>query len=364
MKINGFLSQWIFEHNQYLTETKTDEATRPTGSAVVHHDPVIDPETGKPPKRTFYVEESYVLPWMYPYLTPNGLIMKINNQPTPLTPEIIKNDTDFWAWNCERLLSDEKFIRDIVARKTFSKLRSALAGLYVARGKSKEAEAAFRQAVALYDLSPEANFRLADLISRRGRFDEAIALFNVFLEKDPNNEKAKAFQDRLKQIKDVTGKQQLLEQQLRSGNIEFVDAMQLISIYLQTKKATQADNLAKQMLASNTLTPEMLMQLAQQMARGNRIPVVEQVLKKYTTVRPKDPSGWINLAALQLVLKKQGEMWVSIDKALSTGGESARTTIKKDARFNAIRNTKEYQKRFPPLNTGLGSRPGQGIPSF
>ena len=27
--------------------------------------------------RTFYVEESYVLPWMYPYLTPHGLIMNV-----------------------------------------------------------------------------------------------------------------------------------------------------------------------------------------------------------------------------------------------------------------------------------------------
>ena len=72
-----------------------------------------------------------------------------------------------------------------MARKSFSKLRSALAGLYAARGKPKESEAAFRQAVALYDLEPEANFRLADLISKQGRFDEAIQLFDEFLEQGP-----------------------------------------------------------------------------------------------------------------------------------------------------------------------------------
>ncbi|MEA2069393.1 MAG: tetratricopeptide repeat protein, partial [Verrucomicrobiota bacterium] len=188
MKINGFLSKMIFDHNQYLTETKTNERTRPVGAAVVYTDPPIDSKTGLPPARTFYVEESYVLPWMYPYLTPHGLIMKINNKPTPLSAEMVKNDTDFWKWYVARLLGDQKFIRDIVARKSFSKLRSALAGLYAARGKPREAEAAFRQAVALYDLSPEANFRLADLISKQGRFDEAIKLFDVFLEKDPNNE--------------------------------------------------------------------------------------------------------------------------------------------------------------------------------
>ncbi len=364
MKINGFLSQWIFEHNQYITEIKTDEATRPTGSVVVHNDPVIDPKTGKPPLRTFYVEESYVLPWMYPYLTPNGLIMKINNKPTPLTTELIKNDTEFWNWNCERLLSDEKFIRDIVARKTFSKLRSALAGLYTARGRAKEAEAAFRQAIALYDLSPEANFRLADLISRQGRFDEASALFDALIEKDPNNEKARKFQDRILQMKTISGQRQLLEQQLKSGNIEFADAMQLISIYLQTQQASRADALAQQMIASNTLQPEMLMQLAQHMARGNRLLVVERVLKKYTVVQPKDPKGWVNLAALQLALKKQGEMWVSIDKAIAVGGEPTRNLIRKDTRFSSIRKTKEFQKRFPQPRSGLDALPKMGSPTF
>jgi tetratricopeptide (TPR) repeat protein len=357
MKINGFLSQWIFEHNQYRTETKTDEATRPTGSVVVHNDPAIDPQTGKPPLRTFYVEESYVLPWMYPYLTPNGLIMKINNKPTALTPEVVKNDTDFWNWNCDRLLGDEKFIRDIVARKTFSKLRSALAGLYAMKGKPKEAEAAFRQSVALYDLSPEANFRLANLIARQGRFDEAIALFDDLLAKDPNNEKARNFQNNLRKMKTLGGQRQLLEQKLKSGNIEFADAMQLVSIYFQSGQASHADALAKQMLNSNTMQPQMILNLAQHMAKGRRYAVVEQALKKYTTVQPKDPKGWLNLAALQLVLKKQGEMWVSIDQAIKVGGEPTRNIIRKDTRFNAIRNTKEFQERFPPMQ-GLSPLPG------
>ncbi len=362
MKINGFLSKWIFDHNQYITETKTDEATRPTGSAVVYEDPVVDPETGLPPLRTFYVEESYVLPWMYPYLTPNGLIMKINNKPTPLTDEVVKNDTDFWNWYCDRLLSDEKFIRDIVARKSFSKLRSSLAGLYAARGKPKEAEAAFHQAVLLYDLSPEANFRLGDLIARQGRFDEAITLFDVLLEKDPNNEKARQFQKRLEQLKNVGAQRQQLEQKLKSGNIEFTNAMQLISIYLQTGQIPQADALAKQMLASKTMQPQMILQLAQYMAKGQRYTVVEQALKKYTTVQPKDPKGWINLAALQLVLKKQGEMWASIDKAIEIGGEPARSIIRKDKRFDSIRRTREFQQRIPPMqgsgNMGLAPLPG------
>jgi hypothetical protein len=47
---------------------------------------------------------------------------------------MIKNDREFWDWYVARLVSDSKFERDIVARKTFSKLRTSIAGLYAARG--------------------------------------------------------------------------------------------------------------------------------------------------------------------------------------------------------------------------------------
>ncbi len=361
MQINGFLSRMIFDHNQYLTETKTDEKTRPVGAAMVYTDPPIDPKTGLPPLRTFYVEESYVLPWMYPYLTPHGLIMKINNTPTPLTPEMVKNDTDFWNWYCDRLLNDEKFIRDIVARKSFSKLRSALAGLYAARGKPKEAEDAFRQSVALYDLSPEANFRLADLISRQGRYDEAIELFNVFLEKDPNNEKADEFRTRLTQMKDMTIRSKELEAKLQSGKIEFKETMELIAIQFNLGNSRGAEALARQMINSNSLDPNMLMSIAQFMAEKRQFATVELALKKYTEINAKDPGGWINLAGLQLVLNKRGEMLVSLQKAIDVGGEPIRNRIRQDKRFDPVRNTREFQQLVPPQanpNMGLAPLPG------
>jgi len=363
MQINGFLSKMIFDHNQYLTEKETDEKTRPVGAAVVYNDPPIDAKTGLPPLRTFYVEESYVLPWMYPYLTPHGLIMKINNKPTPLTAEMIKNDTDFWNWYCDRLLNDEKFIRDIVARKSFSKLRSALAGLYAARGKIKESEAAFRQAVSLYDLSPEANFRLADLISKQGRFDEAIELFDVFLGKDPQNEKAAEFQKRLVQMKKMTQRRLELENNLKSGKFDFNETMELMNIQFSTGQSRNAEALARQMIANAQLKPEMLMSLAQFMAQKKKYPIVELALKKYTQIQPKDPGGWINLAGLQLALNKRGETFVSLKKAIDVGGEPVRNRIRQDNRFDKIKNTKEYQQLVPPLKNGgnLGLAPLPGL---
>ena len=37
-------------------------------------------------RHSFYVEESYAIPWMYPYLSPHGLIMKLNADKTPYDP--------------------------------------------------------------------------------------------------------------------------------------------------------------------------------------------------------------------------------------------------------------------------------------
>ena len=80
-------------------------------------------------RHSFYVEESYVIPWMYPYLSPHGLIMKINANPTPYDAKTAAKDADFWDWYVRRLLDDPMYRRDFAGQKSFSKLRAAIAGL-------------------------------------------------------------------------------------------------------------------------------------------------------------------------------------------------------------------------------------------
>ena len=166
MMINGILAQMIFEKNKH--------------------------------EHAFYVEESYVIPWMYPYLAPHGLIMKLQSEPLPeLPPESVQNDRDFWDGYTARLLADPRFLRDVVARRSFSKLRSGIAGLYAYRKMFDEAEYAFRQAVALYPDSPEANFRLADLLLQRGRGAEAEAVIARLARADPGNMRIREFHEQI-----------------------------------------------------------------------------------------------------------------------------------------------------------------------
>jgi tetratricopeptide (TPR) repeat protein len=198
MAINGLLTKVIFDHN---------------------------------PKNEFFVEESFPLDWMYPHLTPFGIIMKINRQELPeLTDEIVKRDHDFWKEYSKRLTGDivdydtpvrqiadwvektylrhdyngftgdRRFVRDDQGQKAFSKLRSSIAGVYAWRISDpknrnpvaiqrmiKEADFAFRQAFAFCPYSPEAVFRYVNLLLSMNRLNDAAIIAETCLKLDPYN---------------------------------------------------------------------------------------------------------------------------------------------------------------------------------
>jgi Flp pilus assembly protein TadD len=221
----------------------------------------------KNPEHEFYVEESFPLPWMYPYQTPFGIIMKINREPVKeFTEEIIKKDHEFWTKYSERLTGnwvsydtsikeicefadrvyrrrnfdgftgDRKFVRDENGQKAFSKLRSAIAGLYVWRINHcaqqmreidalpleekrkkqeeinrivaeqqrviKEADFAYKQAFAFCPYSPEAVFKYTSLLTSLNRLDDAFRLVETGLKFDPENP---AFQQLRDQLSAMTG---------------------------------------------------------------------------------------------------------------------------------------------------------------
>jgi hypothetical protein len=177
----------------------------------------------------FYVEESQPLEWMYPYLSPHGLIFKLNREPLPaLTTEMLDADHAFWAKQCGAVLGDwlkpetsvsyvcafaEKvygrknwfyftgdtgFVTNDFATQAYSKLRSASGGLYQWRlarradGRNRarlraETDYAFRQAFALCPSNPEVVGRYVNFLLDENRYDDAILITRTAWKLDPKN---------------------------------------------------------------------------------------------------------------------------------------------------------------------------------
>jgi beta-lactamase regulating signal transducer with metallopeptidase domain len=169
----------------------------------------------KNPDREFYIETSFPLDWMYPYLEPHGLIFKINRQPlAELSEEIVQRDHDYWTKTVQPMIGDwlhddtsvqeiadfaqkvfgqhdfsgftgdPQFVQNDYSCKMFSKERANIADLYVWRmnhptvagEKERMAEAAdfaYRQALALCPYSTEAANGYESFLKSRNRDADA-----------------------------------------------------------------------------------------------------------------------------------------------------------------------------------------------
>lgn len=194
----------------------------------------------KNPDREFYIEESYPLDWMYPYLEPHGIIFKLNRQPlTTLTDEVVQADHDVWTKYASEMIgkwlqddtsinkvsefsekvflnhkygsygADPRYIENAYAHKMFSKERSSIAQLYAWRAQhasdgvekqrmSDAADFAFRQAWALCPYSPEAVYRYVTFLMEDKRRDDALLIAETAAKfKVPNTQ----FQGLINQLK-------------------------------------------------------------------------------------------------------------------------------------------------------------------
>jgi len=357
MEINGILAKDIFDYNNY--------------------------------KHEFYVEESYVIRWMYPYLMPHGLIMKIqHDRMAKLTPTMVNNDIDFWDWYTRRLTSDEKFTRDVVARKSFSKLRSAIAGLYANRRLIKEAEIAFLEARKLYELSPEANFRLAEVYMRSSQFDKAMDVITEFGEMDPANTKVAAFTNRISSIEKINKSIRELELKSKDGKFTTDQALRLADLYRQVGQIGRHNNLLSSILNNKNLPAPILFQVAQKYEQTKNYKAMDKALtlclkkmpenapannfltiaRMYSKSRngvgmrdsltaylkraPNDWRAWMDLASIQMQLKDPTNASASLGAAIRYGGTEAQQTIQKNPTLNNLLKSRSSRTKNL-MNMGL-----------
>ncbi|HVK59097.1 MAG TPA: DUF2723 domain-containing protein, partial [Candidatus Kapabacteria bacterium] len=376
----------------------------------------------KNPTNAFYVEESFPLEWMFPHLTPYGIIMKINREKVPeFTEDIIRKDHEFWSKYSERLIGNwidyntttkeicdfaervyvrrdytgfkgsREFVRDDNAQKAFSKLRSAIGGVYFWRVQNiknpvenqrtlKEAEFAFKQSFAYCPYSPEAVFKYVSLLVNLGRPQEADLVVRTCLRFDPENPGMLALEDNIKQILaagpqstavptvPLTGQTaqaqpaqnaQLtaVENQYKNDPTNLNVAFQLASMYFQLQRTNDGYRVLEDLINRSNTTPQAVLSVARAYSDLGDVRRLESAFVRATQVLPDSPETWYDLSRVQIAMYKTNLGLASFRTAVELSNarlekESNSFDIARDARtnqnFNVMRSNADFQKLVAP----------------
>ncbi len=351
------------------------------------------------PNHEFYVEESFPLDWMYPHLTPYGIILKIERNPVAqLDDEQIRRDHEFWSQYSQRFIgnwitydtpvkevcdfalktyklrdlagspADPRFVRDDNAQKAFSKLRNAIGkSVYAWRAQNstdpayqakmlKEAEFALKQAFAYCPYSPETVFNFASILAGIGHYADAYQVVLTCSEFDHDNGGIQDLLHQLEPYKSAAVTSPALLNAAGSGAKAQIFAMatNLESTFATASSLFQAgrSNEGVELLEAQLTRPGTdartvlsLVQAFQQLGRADKM---EQALEYYTRLAPTSPEAWYNLAAIQAIQSKPSSAVSALvqafalnDARLATnpGSPNIRTQVPTDPRFDAIRTS-------------------------
>jgi tetratricopeptide (TPR) repeat protein len=348
MMINGLLCRVIFDHN---------------------------------PTNEFFVEESFPLPWMYPYETPFGIIMKINRDPLPeLSQDDFDRDHKFWSDYSTRLCGnwitykttvqqiadfvqrtyirnnytgftgDPRFVRDEDAQKAFSKLRSSQAGMYAWRcalpddspyhQKTPESQAAlvnetdfaFKQAFAFCPYSPEAVFRYVQFLMQYNRLDDALVVARTCQRLDPYNDSVAALIKQLEDFQSSSGQREQIQNQLNvmqtiaGTNItDYTNTFGLAELYMSVQQPGRAAGLLRQLVSSPNVNEEGLRSSAAFFANTRDFTGLEMALKKLAVLEPRMPETWYDLARLEVILGKKDEAIKDLQTSIDLSDQRLKT---------------------------------------
>jgi tetratricopeptide (TPR) repeat protein len=360
----------------------------------------------KNPDHEFYVEESFPLDWMYPHLSPFGIIMKINRQPLEeVTEEMVSRDHEFWSQYSERLIGnwitydtpisnlcafaeatylrrdltgfkgDPKFVRDDDAQKAFSKLRSSIGGIYawrVSNAKTpveqqrmlREAEFAFRQSFAFCPYSPEAVYRYVNLLAGVGRFQDALLIATTCEKLDPYNTQVASLVRQLEDLSRGRTTVDLLRQQIaqlevsyQANPANFSNALLLASAYGTLQQTSRAVEILDKIVGDTNADVNVLLNAANFYVQLNQAAGLEVVLRRVIQAVPANPEAWYDLSAVQASLGKNTEAIGALRRCLELNTQRLATNpaakdlhalAATDARFTALRTDPEFQKLFAP----------------
>lgn len=363
----------------------------------------------KNPDHEFFIEESFPLEWMYPHLTPFGVIMKINRKPVPeITEEMVRTDHEFWSQYSDRLIGnwitydtsvkeicdfvhkvylrhdysgfkgDRKFVRDDQAQKAFSKLRSSIAAsVYAWRINNsktpaeqqrmiKEADFAFRQAFAYCPYSPEALFHYVQLLVNIQRTSDALLIAETAAALDPFNGQISGLVDNLRKIASTqggvsavnsAGPLSQLEKKYATNPGDFQAGFDLAATLATMNQTNRAAEILTQVLKHPKADANVAKVVAQAFAQMNHYPGLELTLEHLVALTPDLPESWYDLAALKTVLNQPDKGLANLSRAVELSDKrfakdpkspNLRSIALSDIRFTSLRSNGDFPKIVTP----------------
>ena len=275
-------------------------------------------------RHSFYVEESYAIPWMYPYLSPHGLIMKLNADKTPYDPKTAAKDRDFWDWYTRRLVDDPMFRRDFAARKSFSKLRAAIAGLYRSQGRRAEAAQAFREAHVIYPSSPEATFRyVSEILIPQDRLSVVSELMDYTDLLDPNGGRTARVRSYVTTRRTIDG----LEAKRRSGPLSLDEEWTLAECYASLGYLQEAAKRMSALLPGVADQKRLTGAVAVFVGAQDYANAENAILALFRAVKRPPPEMLAELVVVQHRLGKRGAAYASLEKAVRVNPKMSRDRV-------------------------------------
>ncbi len=350
MKINEFITRMIFDKNKW--------------------------------RHAFYVEESFPIPWMNDFMVPHGLIMRVDERPHDKLPTArVNEDMDFWDWYARRLSSDRRFVRDVSARKAFSKLRTTMGGIYAHHEMYDLAETAYREALLLYPASPEGTFRLLrDVYWKSNRLADAKPTLLRFAQIDPLNDRIQKILKSMDQIFTFTDRKELIHDQITSGNFSPDQIIKVADQYHERENpqgvailidgllgrsnlnSTELYRIGKKCksyglharmetaftryiaMAGENLSDVVLLEMAQIYREAGNITRRIEVLNQFLTKHPAHTPARIDLAVALFITKRYDQGVSSLQEAIRLGGDKARRAIQSDPRLAPVLQHDQYRK--------------------
>lgn len=295
----------------------------------------------------FFVEESFPMPWSYPYAIPHGLCYEINHDPlTTLPPEVVSKDHQFWTNYLERLKKVNGFKEDELGRHSFAKLRNTTGNIYAARNMNQEAEFAYQQALELWPGNNETVENLVNLLTKENRLQEAADLASKSLLLDPNSKALQKIQSltqtRLKANQEIL----VFQEELLSTTKDRALLGKAIQDYLILGTPQKADELIQRAMNETPKDPQLFREMINFYATQGRFQNALEVAQRLQKIQPNQWDIPYTIAKYEVILGKQQNAIASLHLAIQLGGKDVLQAISREQVFRPLASLPAFQNFF------------------